>query len=271
MTYSNLEWRAPTPCLRSSTWLPCAVAIALALGCGPRRAVPAPVPEPATAPAAAVERPSAAPTTSWAPPRQPTYFAYQQQPAAPSARGSDAMGDGTQGSDGTSTDDANKPRDLSAELTRMLGGLSDCLQPRAPDKAATMLVSVTVYVTSSGAVSRAEVNGSQLQDDERGCLRRRAEAVRFKPIDNAPLAAHASLQLTPKVSPVEKQTNNRTDSLGMVITQAPSGPDITPGVVPPESPGVVPPADPGVPLQADPGVIPTPDPPAEVLGQVGAP
>jgi hypothetical protein len=82
-----------------------------------------------------------------------------------------------------------------------------------------------------------------------------------------------TLSVSPKLAAAAKQDTPKTDALGMVVTQAPSGEGVTPGIVPKEDPGVVPPGtpgvvpagDPGVAIQIDPGVVPTPDPPAEVL------
>jgi hypothetical protein len=118
----------------------------------------------------------------------------------------------------------------------------------------------------SGAVGRAEVVSGQLQPDEAVCVRMRAESVHFvPPIENAPFSVYASLSVTPRVAGAKKTEEVKQDSLGMVVTQAPSGEGITPGVVPPPDPGVVPPADPGVVPAPTPGVVPTPDPPAEVM------
>jgi hypothetical protein len=148
----------------------------------------------------------------------------------------------------------------------MLGGASTCLQPRPPGSAGAITVSVTAHVMPSGSVSRGEVDAWQLQEDERACVRGRIESQTFAPpIENAPFSVQTSLRLTPKSTANVKQTGPRTDALGMVVTQVPAGPGVSPGVVPPPDPGVVPAPSPGVPLQADPGVVPPPDPPAEVL------
>lgn len=239
------------------------LALLLAIGC--RRKQPEPQVELIRPPPPPAEQPPAPPPAPPPPFRDPPAW----QKPRPQASQDDDL---TRAIFEQKTPEAQKPRDFSAELQRMLTGANTCLQPRPEGNNSPISVSVTAHVMPGGNVSRGEVSG--LQDEERACLRARVEALQFgPPIDNAPLTVMASLQLTPKQIAAPKQDAPKVDSLGMTITQAPSGEGITPGIVPkedpgvipPGTPGVVPPADPGVPIAADPGVIPTPDAPAEVI------
>src|SRR5262249_37260794 len=154
------------------------------------------------------------------------------------------------------------------------GGANTCLQPRPRENSSAIGVTFIAHVMPSGTVSRGEISASGLQDDERACLRKYLEGAVFgPPIENAPMTVMAMLQVSPKLAAAGKQDAPKMDSLGMIVTQVPSGEGVTPGVVPKEdpgvipsgTPGVVPSADPGVAIQIDPGVVPSADPPAEVL------
>jgi hypothetical protein len=207
----------------------------------------------------------------------PTAAPYDNPPGWPggSNTGNHASGDSAHNALGAAAgDEAQKPRDFTAEMTRMLADATSCIKPRPADKIGDIALTATAHVMPSGAVSRGEVDVHDVSDDERTCLRTRVEALYFAaPIENAPFSVNATLSIRPKLAAAEKPTTAKLDALGMTITQAPSGEGVTPGVVPkedpfvvpPEDPGVVPPADPGVAIQADPGVIPAADPPAEIL------
>jgi hypothetical protein len=159
---------------------------------------------------------------------------------------------------------AEKPRDFSTELRRMLGDLGSCVQARAPEKAGAINISVTAHVMPSGAAPYSEVDASQLEAEELKCVKARVEGVHFAPpIKDAPFTVQASVQVTPKIRAVEKQEGARADSMGMIVTQEPSGEGVSPGIVPPSDPGVVPPPDPGV--------IPTPVPPAYAIPELPVP
>ena len=199
---------------------------------------PAAVPAQTTASAAQPQPSVAAP---W--PNAPQQAAPQAAPAQPTAQ---------------AAAEEQKPRDLADELAHMLGDVSGCLQPRAAADAQSIDIAVSAHVMPGGSVSRGEASAGPLSREELACVRARVESLRFAaPIENAPLEVRASVRARPKLGAAAAKDERKTDSMGMVVTQAPSGEGVTPGVVPPADPGVVPPADPGV--------VPPADPPAEVM------
>jgi hypothetical protein len=220
---------------------------------------PPPEPLPAAAnPAQAAPQPAA----------EPPIAAQPWQPSAPdqaAQRANDLAQDQAHGQPQAEPDpgaaEADKPpRDFSAELGQMMAGAASCLSPRSPEQPyGPLYLDLTAHVMPGGGVSRGEVSGGELQGEEGACVQRMLEAAHFAPpIENAPLAVHATLRLDPpiaKASPPQPAAPPKP-------TYA-AGYD--PGVIPPADPGVVPPADPGVIPPSDPGVVPTPDPPAEVM------
>jgi hypothetical protein len=249
---------------RSRSLLAWCAAIAIGLGCSRHPKAEPPTPAAPAQP----ERPRGLP-----PPAQPNAAAaapdpYAQASTTPSAN-PDTPAAARAAAAAEPTDSNQQKRDYSAELERMLAGGGACVQPRA----STQSITVTTYLTAGGGVSRADIDGFGLEQAERACLRSRAEALHFAaPLDNAPAAVSATLQIAARTEAAAgKQETPKTDSLGMIVTQAPSGEGVTAGVVPQEDPGVVPQADPGVVPQADEGVlakpdpadIPPPEPPAE--------
>jgi hypothetical protein len=244
---------------RTRAALACGFALVIALGCSRRHEEPPEAPV-ASRPAAPIAvKPPPTP-----PPQPPPPFVdppswHKPVPSDPSDDPARALLEQQES-------EAKKPRDFSAELQRMMGGASTCLQPRPRENSSAISVTFTAHVMPSGTVSRGEISASGLQDEERACLRKYLEGAQFgPPIENAPFSVMTTLSVSPKVAAATKQDTPKTDSLGMIITQAPSGEGVTPGIVPKEDPGVVPPGTPGVAIQIDPGVVPAPDPPAEVL------
>jgi hypothetical protein len=88
-------------------------------------------------------------------------------------------------------------RDLSDELKQSMAGATSCLKPRIGDQAPkSIMVSMTAVVTPTGGVGRSEASSSDLDAQEIACVRRQIESLRFMPpIDNAPLAVTATLQI----------------------------------------------------------------------------
>lgn len=101
-------------------------------------------------------------------------------------------------------DAPDKPRrNLQGELESMMGSPVDCLEARPASSAvSTIAISLSANVMPSGAVGRGEISAPGLRPAEISCLRARLESIRFaQPIENAPLAVHGSLTLTPQVAP----------------------------------------------------------------------
>ncbi len=225
----------------------------------PAEAGPPPAPAPAAAnPALAAPQPAAEPPIA-AQPWQPIPSDQAVQRANDVAQ-DEAHGHPQAEPDPGAAEADKPPRDLSAELGQMMAGAASCLSPRSPEQPyGPLYLDLTAHVMPGGSVSRGEVGGGELQGEEGACVQRMLEAAHFAPpIENAPLAVHATLKLDPpiaKASPPQPAAPPKP-------TYA-AGYD--PGVVPTADPGVVPPANPGVIPPSDPGVIPTPDPPAEVM------
>lgn len=176
---------------RRSAWALLFVHALIASACAPGNDPDAPPHRPRGVrhgpPVAASERPPAPPPppeeTSVPPPPRP------EPPAAPAAVPAEPP----------------KARDYSAELLQALGNPLDCLAPRKGTAAPPKLqIDFDAYVMPSGGVGRAYARATDLDASELDCLRRRVEALRLTPpIEDAPRAVHASVQLTLK--PAETQ------------------------------------------------------------------
>jgi hypothetical protein len=131
-------------------------------------------------------------------------------------------------------------RELSSELLRALRDLRPCFADPAAAGPDPMRVEITVYVTPTGMVTRAEATVPGGSPEVRRCVEASAMAVRLQPpIPDAPRAVHASL----------------TVQRPAAAKEAPA-----PAAWRPTS---------GVPIQGDPPLPPSPAPAAPISGPPG--
>jgi hypothetical protein len=92
-----------------------------------------------------------------------------------------------------------KVRDYPAELARLVGDPSSCLEPRVGDGTQQPIqIVIRSQVMPSGAVTRADVSSAALRSGEQRCIAHRVESAHFAPpIEGAPMAVESSIWLRP--------------------------------------------------------------------------
>jgi len=90
-------------------------------------------------------------------------------------------------------------RDYPAELARLVGDPSSCLEPRVSDGTQQPIqIVIRSQVMPSGAVTRADVSSSALRSHEQRCIAQRVTSVHFAPpIEGAPMSVESSIWLRP--------------------------------------------------------------------------
>lgn len=95
------------------------------------------------------------------------------------------------------TAEPEKERDLGAELKRLVGDPRSCFKTRSQHQGPkTIAISVRATVMATGAISRASVSSSSLDDEERKCIDRRVSAARFAgPVQGAPRSVQTTVEV----------------------------------------------------------------------------
>jgi hypothetical protein len=105
--------------------------------------------------------------------------------------------------------EAEKPRDHSAELLAAIRGAESCVQPRVASQAlpSELVVAVEGLVLESGTVVTGSASAPVLTPEELQCIKRRLESSRLPPgVKDAPRRVNASLKLTFRAPPAPGET-----------------------------------------------------------------
>jgi hypothetical protein len=95
---------------------------------------------------------------------------------------------------------------LSADLARAFGTPTSCISRETRQRVTgTLTIHVQVTASITGVVTRANVWGSQLSDEDRECMTEHAEGIRLRgPINGAPRSITAQVDYTVASTPDEE-------------------------------------------------------------------
>jgi hypothetical protein len=99
--------------------------------------------------------------------------------------------------------DAAAARDLSAELSSALAGVTNCvdLAMAASQPNGRLVVAVSAYVLGSGRISRATIEASGQPAPALSCLQRQVLAIKLRdPVQGAPVNVRGSTEVTVKAA-----------------------------------------------------------------------
>jgi hypothetical protein len=123
-------------------------------------------------------------------------------PKAPKLGGSNPVAAAQEAQPNAAEPEAEKKRDLSAELLSAVGTPTACLHARTgADAPSSIRVDVEAYLIETGMVTRAYARSSALDPEEIECVRKRVASLRLRaPIEEAPRSVSATLEFKLKTA-----------------------------------------------------------------------